>query len=144
MERKKVGAAYEITTWPLGLDASLTATPCEPRTLAVPLKAWLPSFAKGVHLGPMAEPSAAMAAVQHLHGRLHEQTWGHMADEKSMPAERMKKIGKAYDECKDLSMKCVKALMGEVGEQAKSLAAREEFEQIRRDAEMIGHFAATA
>jgi hypothetical protein len=140
VERKKVGAAYQITTWPLGLDASLTATPCEPRTLAVPLKQWLPSFAKGIHLGTMAEPSAAMAAVQHLHGRLHEQTWQHMGDEKALPAERMKRIGKAYDECKTLSMKCMKALMGgdgAEGDEAKALANLEAFKQICLDAEMI-------
>lgn len=41
VERKQVGNAYQILTWPLGLDASLTPTPAEPRTLAVSLKSYL-------------------------------------------------------------------------------------------------------
>lgn len=111
--RKRVGDAWEITAWPLGLDASLTATPCEPRTLAVPLKSWTPSAAKGVHLGEHAEPAAAMMAVKHLHDRLHEKTWDAMGDEKSAPAARLKAIGHAYDECKALCLKCMKSLMGD-------------------------------
>jgi len=38
VSRKSVGSATEILSWPLGLDASLTPTPCEPRTQAIPLK----------------------------------------------------------------------------------------------------------
>ncbi|MCB0201365.1 MAG: phage major capsid protein [Anaerolineae bacterium] len=33
--------AYEITRWPLGLDASITPIPAEPRTSVIPLKAYL-------------------------------------------------------------------------------------------------------
>jgi len=40
VEKKSVGNATEITAWALGLDASLTPTPCEPRTMAIPLKTW--------------------------------------------------------------------------------------------------------
>jgi len=38
IEREQKGAAWHITRWPLGLDASLTPTPAEPRTAAIPLK----------------------------------------------------------------------------------------------------------
>lgn len=38
VERVPDGSAKRITRWPLGLDASLTPTPAEPRTAAVPLK----------------------------------------------------------------------------------------------------------
>lgn len=42
VEREPAGKAYRITHWPLGLDASLTPTPCQPHgTEALPLKAWL-------------------------------------------------------------------------------------------------------
>jgi HK97 family phage major capsid protein len=45
MERKKVtDNAYWITRWPLGLDASLTTRPAEPRNGAVPLKSLLPQM----------------------------------------------------------------------------------------------------
>lgn len=111
--RKKVGNAVEITAWPLGLDASLTATPCEPRTQAIPLKSWIPSFAKGVHLGQRAEVGAAMSAVSHLHSRLQDATWGHLGDERASVKDRMKRISGAFDECKSLSMKCIKSLMGD-------------------------------
>lgn len=36
--RKKVGNAHKILTWPLGLDASLTPMPAEPRNRAISLK----------------------------------------------------------------------------------------------------------
>jgi prohead serine protease len=35
VEREKVGNAHKILRWPLGLDASLTPTPCEPRNQAI-------------------------------------------------------------------------------------------------------------
>lgn len=38
VEREERGKSMFIKKWPLGLDASLTPTPCEPRTKAVPLK----------------------------------------------------------------------------------------------------------
>ncbi|HEV2863042.1 MAG TPA: hypothetical protein VGX48_18650 [Pyrinomonadaceae bacterium] len=38
VERKKVGGSNQIIRWPLGLDASLTPTPCEFRNAAVSLK----------------------------------------------------------------------------------------------------------
>jgi hypothetical protein len=40
VEKKTLKNATEITRWALGLDASLTATPCEPRTAALPLKSF--------------------------------------------------------------------------------------------------------
>ena len=38
VDRQQVGKSYHITRWPLGLDASLTPIPAEPRTQAIPLK----------------------------------------------------------------------------------------------------------
>lgn len=43
VERKASGNANEITRWPLGLDASLTPTPAEPRNAAVSLKSYQPT-----------------------------------------------------------------------------------------------------
>ena len=39
VDREQIGKAWHITRWPLGLDASLTPTPAEPRTAVIPLKA---------------------------------------------------------------------------------------------------------
>jgi HK97 family phage major capsid protein len=38
VDREQVGRAWWIKKWPLGLDASLTPTPAEPRTGIIPLK----------------------------------------------------------------------------------------------------------
>ena len=38
VEREPMGKAFHIKRWPLGLDASITPTPAEPRTMVVPLK----------------------------------------------------------------------------------------------------------
>jgi HK97 family phage major capsid protein len=38
VEREQAGKAWKITAWPLGLDASLTPTPAEPRNLVISLK----------------------------------------------------------------------------------------------------------
>ena len=40
VERESKGSAFWIKAWALGLDASLTPTPAEPKTLAIPLKSW--------------------------------------------------------------------------------------------------------
>lgn len=40
VERAKVGKSFRIDKWPLGLDASLTPTPAEPRNQAMTIKAW--------------------------------------------------------------------------------------------------------
>jgi HK97 family phage major capsid protein len=40
VEREPVGSALHIKRWPLGLDASITPTPCEPRTRVLSLKSF--------------------------------------------------------------------------------------------------------
>lgn len=62
VERTPMGKTYHLKTWPLGLDASLTPTPAEPRTLAIPLKTLKPQQAEPQGTGdvsgnaPGAEP----------------------------------------------------------------------------------------
>lgn len=41
VEREHAGAVNKITRWPLGLDASITPIPAEPRTSVMPLKSYL-------------------------------------------------------------------------------------------------------
>ena len=55
VEREQKGEAFHITSWPLGLDASLTPTPAEPKNMALPLKAWLST----VSLEALAEVDVA-------------------------------------------------------------------------------------
>lgn len=54
VEREPVGKAWHIKSWPLGLDASLTPTPAEPRNSVVTLKSLIT---------PTTEPEAAEAAA---------------------------------------------------------------------------------
>jgi len=42
VEREPMGRAAKIVSWPLGLDASITPAPAEPRNVTMPLKAWEP------------------------------------------------------------------------------------------------------
>ena len=46
VERENAGKAWHIKHWPLGIDASLTPTPAEPRNAAVPLKSLNPQQLK--------------------------------------------------------------------------------------------------
>lgn len=41
VEAEQVGKSYWLKSWPLGLDASLTPTPAEPRNSVIPLKSLL-------------------------------------------------------------------------------------------------------
>jgi hypothetical protein len=55
VEREKVGSAHKILRWPLGLDASLTPTPCEPRNEAiVSVKAYLAGYGEEMEAGSEA------------------------------------------------------------------------------------------
>lgn len=46
VDREPVGKAWKITKWDLGLDASLTPTPAEPRNHAQTLKSWISTDAE--------------------------------------------------------------------------------------------------
>lgn len=55
VEREKVGSTHKILRWPLGLDASLTPTPCEPRNEAiVSVKAYLAGYGEEMDAGSEA------------------------------------------------------------------------------------------
>lgn len=56
------GRAMKITRWPLGLDASLTPIPAEPRSRAIPLKSYIPPELT-LQAGPEAAPAAAARAA---------------------------------------------------------------------------------
>jgi HK97 family phage major capsid protein len=57
IERVPMGKAVYLSRWLLGVDASLTPTPAEPRNTALPLKAWLGS----VNLEALAEAGGESA-----------------------------------------------------------------------------------
>jgi HK97 family phage major capsid protein len=54
VDREPSGKANKITSWPLGLDASLTPTPAEPRNTAVSLKSLFTDLPEVDELAPTA------------------------------------------------------------------------------------------
>lgn len=56
VEREPVGKAYHIKSWPLGLDASITPTPAEPRASVIPLKAYIKGLTDETDAEVKAEP----------------------------------------------------------------------------------------
>lgn len=71
-EQKSNGNSH-ITHWPLG-EWSLTPTPAEPRTKAIPLKMWAKSV-KGTLLGDQVEADMASAALCRLNDALMMQVY---------------------------------------------------------------------
>ena len=67
VEREPMGRAAKIVSWPLGLDASLTPTPAEPRNVTMPLKAWEPvPWSPEAAPEGGADPPSAPAVVTRL------------------------------------------------------------------------------
>ncbi len=68
VEREPRGKAVYIKKWPLGLDDTLTFTPCEPRNSAIPLKSYRPTILLEAALGAgdaaaTGQPTPAAPAV---------------------------------------------------------------------------------
>jgi HK97 family phage major capsid protein len=72
VEREAVGKSWWIKSWPLGLDASLTPTPCEPRTRAVPLKTYLDSLE--AETVTTEAPAGAVGSVDSPAGEVSQHT----------------------------------------------------------------------
>jgi hypothetical protein len=64
VDRRTVGKSNEIVRWPLGLDASLTPTPAEPRLVAVPLKSY--KIQSDVLERAIAEPLSTVSPVDYF------------------------------------------------------------------------------
>lgn len=96
VEREASGKAYWIKQWPLGLDASITPTPCEPRTSVVPLKSLQTSVEPPVGLTLDDHTSNVLDATEALVTRLEEL--------KSMRDAQGRRLGqKRLDELKTLA-----------------------------------------
>ena len=67
VEREAAGKSWHIKNWPLGLDASLTPTPCEPRTKAIPLKSYLSALQETeTKEGSAQKPSSSVEDVKEV------------------------------------------------------------------------------
>jgi HK97 family phage major capsid protein len=63
VEREQKGAAWHVTQWPLGPDASLTPTPAEPRLHVVDMKSYSPDELDVKAVLPQADAEASAAAA---------------------------------------------------------------------------------
>lgn len=96
VEREQKGASAHIKTWPLGLDASLTPTPAEPRTHVIPLKAYLgvinqqqPETTELAQAAGAAEGAGAPPVVGEAE---HEEIHPHKEQEMELTQEKFEKI----------------------------------------------------
>ena len=64
VEREAVGGAYHIARWPLGLDASLSPVPVEPRAAAIPLKSLVVSALKWPEAQPEGDGESPAGAAR--------------------------------------------------------------------------------
>lgn len=65
VEREPDGGAMRIKSWPLGLDASLTPTPAEPRNTVIPLKSYISALQPPIdEAGAGGEPAQSEGGDQ--------------------------------------------------------------------------------
>lgn len=112
VEREARGKSYHVKTWPLGLDASLTPTPAEPRTSAVPLK----SLASARELKQADGPPDKIRAFEKL---LREVA------------------GYSREEAETIALRGFKAfLQREVGDDAAEVIRRLQLNHLQREADL--------
>ena len=127
VRREAKGNATWIKSWPLG-EISLTHTPAEPRTQAVPIKS-IPTIklmsegddsAGGFTLGH----EASMGGMQRLHDHLEYKTWSNMYDHaegKATKAELLQRHAAMCDNYKDASSRLLGAMVPDDMDGVKSL-----------------------
>jgi hypothetical protein len=112
VEREAEGKSYWIKSWPLGIDMSLTPTPCEPRAQAVALKSIEPSdYFKG-HLGTYVAEDMTLAALDNLHCR----AWWNVVipmiyDRQKSVDEKAQTITEAFGEYVEYATAVIKMLL---------------------------------
>lgn len=119
VERKKVGEAHEVLRWPLGLDASLTPNPAEPRTAAVGIKS-LTDFKAELLGGDYLDAQITLSALGTLYDALMNRLYGALygwdfaADGQAAPlGDRIDTARACFDEYRDEAIGIVDALMRE-------------------------------
>lgn len=126
VRRERVGKSYRITHWPVG-EWSLTPTPAEPRTQAVPLKMWAKEL-KANTLSPSMPQDMVVAAISRLNdallGCLYRTLYAWDDDYEAMDApddEAIALVRTALDEHNTLGKRMVTAMLADQPEEAKAL-----------------------
>lgn len=118
IEKQRMGGANWIKSWPLGLDASLTPVPADPRTLVTSIKSLAASRLKrpdpfeAESEGPDYQAAqTAHAALSHLHEVHRMHVYGVLHDHETPLKDRVKSLSGHYDNYRDRSMKAIGSLM---------------------------------
>lgn len=110
VREKQDNGAHKMLSWPLGLDASLTPCPCDPRTMAVALKSLaldldLTGSTKGEALWSGSEASAALASLRSLLSDLSDLAYSRLLDPKVPASEKLAAIGAGFDEARATALR---------------------------------------
>lgn len=120
--RKSAGSgASEILSWPLGLDASMTPAPAEPRNAAMPLKAWAKAVSrKSIDAG--IRESLTFAAVT----RLQDALWSEIYDAVYNGGDEgsLADLSQDFDDLRDLAIEVIEALIGGKADETPAEAAK--------------------
>ncbi len=116
VDREAVGGAYKITRWPLGLDASLTPTPCEPKNACMPLKSWADSKAVKDFFSdrlPVQLTIAALSTIQdQFWYQVTDMLYGYTSDGDAMTVDaQIAAISDGFDEYKELAVQTLTSLL---------------------------------
>lgn len=129
VERKKVGDAHEVIRWPLGLDASLTPTPAEPRASAVAIKSL--GQLKAQMLGEQLDARMTLGALSNLYDALMNRIYGALygydmkeAGADSNLEQRLDIARACFDEYRDEAIRVMTAIMNEPVDSADAYATK--------------------
>lgn len=141
VEREGVDGASKVLKWPLGLDASLTPKPADPRTLALPLKSLkagqpFSALVAECEAGAEREPApmdktetkglldeeypaysdnvdeeAMIAAVRTMSDRMNYKLYGALRDGKALPADKVAKADAIMGEFAQRCGRIVRAML---------------------------------
>ncbi len=134
VDREAVGSAFKITCWPLGLDASLTPSPCEPKNNCLPLKSWAATqevkeyFTKD-YFGDRLPVQLTVAALSTLQDqfwyRVTDTLWGYSkdSDEPLTVPEQLTEITQGFEDYQKLALQTITALLSGPAEPLEIKAA---------------------
>jgi hypothetical protein len=125
-ERKSVNGATEITMWPLGLDASVTPTPCEPRNAVVSIKSYQASLAESTKYFEGIEKYMTINALYCANSELwYNAICGIICDDEMTGDQKAAEVGAAIDQYKTIVTGAItRMLAGATSEEAGEYKAQ--------------------
>jgi len=123
VQREQKGSANHITSWPLGLDASLTPTPAEPRNQAMSLKS---IETTDLELETEAEDEVIVAEVESKQQTTQPVKVKPMEEEVKKVEE--KKTNEANEQAAPINVKSFSSIVEKIGEELDADAKKKAME----------------